>query len=95
MNIKPLHDNVVLEPIEAEKATKSGIILPDTADKGRPEQGIVVAVGDGKILDSGVLSKVSVKVGDTVLFKKYSPDEVEVNGKTYFVLNESDILAIL
>ncbi len=95
MNIKPLHDNVVLESIEAEKATKSGIILPDTADKGRPEQGTVVAVGDGKVLDSGVLSKVSVKVGDTVLFKKYSPDEVEVNGKTYFVLNESDILAIL
>jgi chaperonin GroES len=95
MTIKPLHDNVILEPLKADKATKSGILLPDTVDKGKPEQGLVIAVGSGKILDSGILAEPTVKVGDKVMFKKYSPDEVEMDGKTYLVISESDILAIL
>jgi chaperonin GroES len=95
MSIKPLHDNIVLEPAAVQKTTKSGIVLPDTADKGKPEQGVVVAVGSGRVLDSGAIAKPTVKVGDKVVFKKYSPDEVEVGGKTYLVMSEGDILAIL
>jgi chaperonin GroES len=95
MNIKPLHDNVVLKPAQAEKTTKSGLVLPDTVDKGRPEQGTVVAVGPGKTLDSGAVSKMSLKVGDKVVFKKYSPDEIEIDGDTYLIMSEGDVLAIL
>ena len=95
MNIKPLRDNIVLEPVQVEKTTKSGILLPDTADKGQPEQGIVAAVGEGRILDSGAVIKPAVKVGDKVMFKKYSPDELELDGKNYLVISENDILAIL
>jgi chaperonin GroES len=95
MNIKPLHDNIVLEPIKTDKTTKSGIVLPDSVDKGKPEQGMVAAIGAGRVLDSGAVAKPTVKVGDKVIFKKYSPDEVEVGGKTYLILSESDILAIL
>lgn len=95
MTIKPLHDNVVLKPAKAEKTTKSGIVLPDTADKGKPEQGTVVAIGPGKILESGALSKMSLKVGDKVAFKKYSADEIEIEGETYLILSEDEILAVL
>jgi chaperonin GroES len=93
--IKPLHDNIVLKPAQAEKTTKSGLVLPDTVDKGRPEQGTVVAVGPGKVLENGSLSKMSLKVGDKVVFKKYSPDEIEIEGETHLILSESDILAVL
>ncbi len=95
MSIKPLHDNVVLKPAQAEKTTKSGIVLPDTVDKGRPEQGTVVAVGPGKLLENGQCAKMSLKIGDKVVFKKYSPDEIEIDGETHLILGESDILAIL
>jgi chaperonin GroES len=95
MNIKPLNDRVVVKPAEAEQVTKSGIVLPDTADKERPEQGEVIAVGEGKILENGSRAKMSVKVGDIIMFKKYSPDEVKVGDEEYLVISEGDILAII
>lgn len=94
-NIKPLSDHVFIEPVEEETTTDSGIVIPDTADKERPMKGKVVAVGDGKRDDDGKLIPMSVKVGDMVLFKKYGPDELEVDGKTYLVGEEADILAII
>ncbi len=95
MTIKPLHDNVVIKPVVAEKTTKAGIVLPDTVDKGKPEQGTVMAVGTGKILDNGQLARMSVKVGDKVMFKKYAADEIEIGGEKMILISESDILAIL
>jgi chaperonin GroES len=95
MTIKPLHDNVVIKPAAVEKTTKAGIVLPDTVDKGKPEQGMVVAVGPGKNLESGALSKMSVKIGDKVMFKKYAADEIEIGGEKVILISESDILAIL
>jgi len=94
-NIKPLSDHVFIEPIEDETTTESGIVIPDTADKERPMKGKVVAVGEGKRDDDGKLIPMSVKVGDVVLFKKYGPDELEVDGKTYLVGEEGDILAVI
>ncbi len=84
----------MIEPIEAEQRTPSGIVLPDTADK-KPVKGRIVAAGPGKLNDKGERSPMSIKVGDTVLFKKYGPDEIEVDGKEYLVGDEDDILAIL
>jgi chaperonin GroES len=95
MKIKPLHDNVILRPVSAEEITKSGIVLPDTVDKERPEKGEVVAVGEGKLLDNGQRAPMGVKTGDIVMFKKYSPDELKVDGEEYLVISESNILAIL
>jgi chaperonin GroES len=95
MKLKPLHDNVVIKTLSQEEVTKSGIVLPDTVDKEKPEKGEVVAIGPGKRLDSGQIAEMSVKVGDKVVFKKYSPDEVKLDEEEYLVLNESDIIAIL
>ena len=95
MNLKPLNDHVFLEPVGEEKVTKSGIVLPDTAEKEKPIRGRVVAVGPGKLDEDGKRVPMSVKVGDLVLFKKYGPDELEVDGKKYLVGEEADILAIL
>ncbi|HRZ95556.1 MAG TPA: co-chaperone GroES [Candidatus Moranbacteria bacterium] len=95
MDIKPLHDNVVLEPLDAEKTTKSGIVLPETADKEKPEKGEVLAVGPGKRSENGQILPMGVKAGDKVLFKKYSPDEIKIDGKEYLLISESDILAVL
>ncbi len=95
MKIKPLHDNVVVKPIEAEEVTKSGIVLPDTVDKERPEQGEVIAIGEGRLLDNGQRAPMSVKVGDKVVFKKYSPDEIKIDDKEYLLISERDIMAIL
>jgi len=95
MNFKPLSNHLFIEPVEEEKVTKSGIVLPDSAEKGRPMQGKVVAVGPGKIDEKGGLIPMSVKVGDMVLFKKYGPDEVEFEGKKYLVGDEDDILAVV
>lgn len=94
-NIKPIADRVFLEAIEEDRVTKSGIVLPDIAEKERPVKGRVLAVGSGKRNDRGEVSPLTVKVGDLVLFKKYGPDEVELEGKKYLVAEESDILAIL
>ena len=95
MKLKPLRDNVVIEALKAEEKTKSGIVLPDTANKERPEQGKIIAVGDGKISDDGKKMPMQVKVGDTVLFTKYGPNEVKVDNKEYLICKEDDILAIL
>lgn len=96
LDIKPLGDRVLIEPESREKdKTKSGIYLPDTASKERPEKGKVIAVGSGKLLESGKRVPVSVKKGDTVLFAKYDPKELKVEGKEYLIAREEDILAIL
>jgi chaperonin GroES len=95
MTIKPLHDNVVIKPLEAQKTTKAGILLPDTVEKGKPEQGTVLAVGAGKNLDNGTVAKMSVKVGDKVMFKKYAAEEIEICGEKVLLVSENDILAVL
>lgn len=95
MKIKPIHTNVIVKAIAEDEVTKSGIVLPDTVDKERPEKGEVVAVGEGKLLDDGKRAPMSVKEGDIVMFKKYSPDEVKVDGQEYLVISEGDILAII
>jgi chaperonin GroES len=95
MKFKPLSNHLFLEPLEEEKMTKSGIVIPDTADKERPTMGTVIAVGPGKKSEKGEVSPMAVKVGDKVLFKKYGPDEVEFEGKKYLVGDEDDILAII
>ena len=95
MNLKPLHDNVIVKPIAEDEITKAGIVLPDTVDKEKPEKGEVIAIGPGKLLDNGQRSQMSVEVGNKVMFKKYSPDEVKVDGEEYLVISESDIIAII
>lgn len=95
MKLKPLFNNVIVKPSKNEEVTKFGIVLPDTMDKEKPEKGEVVAIGSGKVLDNGETLKMSVKIGDKVMFKKYSPDEVKVDGEDYLILSESDIIAII
>lgn len=92
MNLRPLDDRVVVEPLTAEEKTAGGIVLPDAA-KEKPQRGKVVAVGPGRLLDSGERSPVAVKVGDEVLFSKYGGTEIEVDKKEVKILRESDILA--
>jgi chaperonin GroES len=92
MVIRPLDDRVVIERMEAEERTPGGIVLPDTA-KEKPQKGKVVAVGEGKLLESGKRSPLSVKKGDSVLFGKYSGTEITVDGKEYLILREADLLA--
>lgn len=94
INLKPLADRVVVEPVAADEKSAGGIILPDTA-KEKPQQGIIVAVGPGKVSDSGTLVKMSVKAKDRVLYGKYSGTEVTIDGTEYLIMRESDILAIL
>lgn len=93
MQVNPLGDRVLVQPIEESEASVSGIILPDTVDKEKPEKGEIIAVGPGKYEDGAVVP-MSVKVGNKVLFKKYSPDEIKVGDKEYLILSESDILAV-
>ncbi len=95
MKLKPLGDRVVLEPVSDEKKSKGGIILPETAEKQRPEKGRVVAVGPGRLLESGKREPLSVKKGDVVIFTKYGPNEIKVGDKEYLIAREEDILAIL
>ena len=94
-NIKPLSNHIFLEPIEEQTKTKSGIVIPDTTEKEKPIKGKVLAAGPGKMNDNGSRSSMSVKVGDTVLFKKYGMDDIEIDGKKYMVGDEDDILAII
>jgi len=95
MNLKPLFNNVIVKPLKKEEMTKSGIVLPDTVDKEKPERGEVIAAGEGRLLDNGQLAPMKVKIGDKVVFKKYSPDEIKVDGEEYLVLSETDIIAII
>ncbi|MBI2610160.1 co-chaperone GroES [Candidatus Giovannonibacteria bacterium] len=97
-NLKPLGDRVLIEPLSPdEKAgkTKSGIVIPDTAEKERPEQGKIIAVGEGRRTDEGKLIPITLKKGQKVLFTKYGPSEIKVDGKEYLIAKEEDILAII
>lgn len=94
MNIRPLGDRILIKPLAEEAATKSGILLPDTA-KEKPEKGKIVATGPGRTLENGNKAPMSVKVGDIVMFKKYSPDEIKVGDEELLIISESDILAII
>lgn len=95
MNISPLSDRVVIEPIEEDETSASGIVIPDTASKERPQKGKVLAVGPGKLGDDNERVAPEVKAGDTVLFTKYGPTEIKLDGKELLIASESDILAIL
>ncbi|TWU01521.1 co-chaperone GroES [Neorhodopirellula pilleata] len=92
INLRPLDDRVVVQPTEAESTTAGGIVLPDSA-KEKPQRGTVVAVGPGKLLDSGARGELSVAVGDVVIYGKYGGSEIEVDGEEMKILRESDILA--
>jgi chaperonin GroES len=92
IKLRPLDDRVVISPLEAEETTAGGIVLPDTAQE-RPQRGKVVAVGPGKLLDSGNRGELSVTVGDEVIFAKYGGTDVEIEGEEVKILRESDILA--
>ena len=93
-SIKPLHDRVVVERVEAEEKTASGIVLPGAAAE-KPDMGVIVAVGEGKLLDNGTRHSLCVKVGDKVLFGKYSGQVVKIDGKELLVMREDDVLAIV
>lgn len=95
MNIKPLSNHILIEPVEPEEKTESGILLPETAEKRRSEQGKVIAVGPGKRMSSGKVIPMTIKPGDRVLFTKYGPNEIEVDGKEYLIAAEDDILAVI
>ena len=94
MSLRPLHDRVIVERLEQETKTASGIVLPDAAAE-KPDQAKVVAVGNGKILEDGKVRPLDVKVGDKVLFGKYSGQAVKVDGKEVLVMREDDIMAIV
>ena len=95
MKLRPLSDHIVLEPEKEKEKTQSGILLPDTADKEDIKQGKVVAIGPGRKTSSGKIITVDVKVGDKVLYSKYSPDKIKVEEKEYVIVKEEDILAVL
>jgi chaperonin GroES len=94
MNIKPLHDHILVERIEAENKTKGGIIIPDTAQE-KPMEGIIIAVGEGAYDNNGKRVALDVKVGNRVLFKKWGGTEVKIDGKELIILKEGDVLAVI
>lgn len=95
MNIKPLSDYILIEPIKEEEKTKSGILLPETVDKEKSEQGKIIAVGPGKRTSTDKMIPMNVKVGQKVLFTKYGPSEIKVDGKEYLIAKQEDILAVI
>jgi chaperonin GroES len=94
MKIKPLQDRILVKRIEEEEKTKGGIIIPDAA-KEKPQEGLVVAVGDGKVLESGQKAPLTVKAGDKILFGKYSGTEIKVDGEEHLIMREDDVLGIV
>ncbi|MCM8780425.1 MAG: co-chaperone GroES [Candidatus Omnitrophica bacterium] len=94
MRITPLGDRILVKPLEAEEKTKGGIILPDTA-KEKPQEGKVVAVGKGKLLEDGKIQPLEVKVGDRILYGKYSGTEIKLDGEEHLIIREEDVLAIV
>ena len=94
MKVRPLHDRLVVRRIEEKETAKGGIIIPDTA-KEKPQEGLVVAVGNGKILQDGTKVTLDVREGDRVLFGKYSGSEIKVDGEEYLIIREDDVLGIL
>jgi chaperonin GroES len=97
IGVRPLGDRVLVEPLAANEggATKSGIIIPETVSKERPEQGVIVAAGPGRLTDQGKLIPLKVKPGQKIIFSKYGPDEIKIKDKEYFIISESNILAII
>ena len=94
MKVKPLYDRLVVKRLEEEEKTKGGIIIPDAA-KEKPQEGRVIAVGDGKVVENGQKAPLSVKVGDKILFGKYSGTEIKIDGDEHLILREDDVLAIV
>ena len=94
VKLKPLGDKVVVQPTQREETTKSGIVLPDTA-KEKPQEGTIVAVGTGRVLDNGERAKLEVSEGQKVLYAKYAGTEIKLDGEEYLILSEKDILAIV
>jgi chaperonin GroES len=94
MKVRPLHDRIIVQRVEDKETVKGGIIIPDTA-KEKPQEGIVKAVGNGKILDNGTKLKLEVKEGDRILFGKYSGSEIKIDGEEYLILREDEVLGIL
>ncbi len=93
--IKPLGDRVLVRPLSKEEKTDSGIIIPDTAKEEKPQEGEIIAVGPGRLNEKGERVPMQVKVGDQVMFRKYSPDEIKIEEETYLIVSESDILAVI
>jgi chaperonin GroES len=94
MKVKPLHDRILVKRLDSEEKTKGGIIIPDNA-KEKPVEAVVVATGNGKILENGTVRALEVKPGQRVLFSKYSGSEIKVNGEEHLIMREDDVLAIL
>lgn len=95
MKLRPLADHVVIEPMAQEEKTKFGIVLPETVSKEKSQEGVVVAIGPGKLNEKGERMPMSVKKGDKVLFTKYGPQEIKVDGKDYLIVKEDDIIATI
>ena len=93
--ITPIGGNILVKPIAEEKVSSAGIVLPDTIDKEKPQKGEVIALGTGKVSHEGKALTFNVKVGDTVLFKKYSPDELKIDGEDYLIMDEDAILCVI
>jgi chaperonin GroES len=94
MNLQPLEDRIVVRPGESEETTASGLVIPDTA-KEKPQQGKVIAVGKGRVNDEGKVTPLDVKVGDTILFGKYSGSEIKLDGDEHLIMREEDILGVV
>ena len=94
LNIKPLGDKVIVKRVEAESKTAGGIVLPDSA-KEKPKRGIVLAIGNGRVLDDGSRSKIALKKDDQVLFTSYAGTEIKVDGEEYLIMDESDVLGVI
>ncbi len=94
MNIRPLHDRVIVKRVEEEKTSPGGIVIPDSATE-KPLEGKVIAVGNGKLLDNGELRPLALKKGDKVLFAKYSGTEVKVRGEEYLIMREDDVIGVI
>ena len=94
MNLRPLHDRILVRRLEEKESMRGGIIIPDTA-KEKPQQAEVVAVGNGKLLDDGKRATIDVKAGDRILFGKYSGSDVKIDGEEYLILREDEILGVL
>lgn len=95
MNIKPVSDHIVVKAVSKETTSASGIIIPDTIDKERAERGEVIAVGPGRQLENGARSVMEVSVGQTVMFKKYAPDEVKIDGIEFLIIKSDDVMGII
>jgi chaperonin GroES len=94
MKVRPLHDRIVVKRVQEDEKTPGGLIIPDTA-KEKPQQGVVVSVGNGKVLEDGKTRALEVKQGNKVLFGKYAGNEIKINGEEHLILREDDVLAVL